>query len=129
MDDVTRRQAMRLAAATGVVGTGVVALGAGETEAQEAQKKENQAQSRGPVGITAVPQQFTNANVEFPFTSEHDTVALRPGGGQVSHFAEFTNPKGLMIAVSAGLQGKTVDFKTTGEAGGFWRSVVITRVH
>lgn len=71
----------------------------------------------------------TNANVEWAETSEHGTVALRPGGGQVSHFCEFANPKGLMIGVAAGLAGKKVDFTTTGETGGFWRNVNIVKVH
>lgn len=35
MEDVSRRQAMKLAATTGVVATGIAALGAGEAEAQE----------------------------------------------------------------------------------------------
>ncbi len=36
---------------------------------------------------------YANANVEWSDTSVHDTVALRPGGGPVSHFCAFTNPK------------------------------------
>lgn len=72
---------------------------------------------------------YTNANVEWWHTSVHGTVALRPGGGQVSHFCEFANPIGLAIAVSAGMQGKLVDFTTSGESGGLWRNVQITGVH
>ncbi|WP_019498083.1 hypothetical protein [Pseudanabaena sp. PCC 6802] len=37
--------------------------------------------------------------------------------------------KGLMVAVTAGLLRKTVDFETTGEAGGFWQNVTITKVN
>lgn len=71
---------------------------------------------------------YTNATVEWADTSVHDTVALRPGGGQVSHFCEFADQKGLMIAVAAGLAGRKVEFTTTGEVGGFWRKVEITKV-
>ena len=72
---------------------------------------------------------FTNANVEWADTSVHGTIALRPGGGQVSHFCEFSNPMRLIVGVAAGQAGKKVDFTTSGEIGGFWRQVTITKVH
>lgn len=72
---------------------------------------------------------YTNAVVEWADTSTHDTVALRPDGGQVSHWCAFADPKGLIIAVAAGLAGRKVNFTTTGEVGGHWRKVEITKVH
>lgn len=79
--------------------------------------------------MTVATTTYTNASVEWWHTSEHGTVALRPGGGQVSHFCEFSNAMGVVVATAAGMAGKTVDFTTSGESGGFWRNVTIKAVH
>ncbi len=73
--------------------------------------------------------EYKNASVEHWESDTHAEVALRPGGGQVSHFAEWANAKGLMIAIAAGLNGCTVNFTTEGESGGFWRKCKITAVN
>ena len=71
--------------------------------------------------------QYNNATVEWDRTSVHGTVALRLG--EVSHFAAFANTMGLIIAVCAGLMGRTVDFTTDGEKDGKWTNVQITDVN
>jgi hypothetical protein len=71
---------------------------------------------------------YKNARVEWAETSQHATVALRVDN-QISHFCNFENQMGLMIAIAAGLQGKTVDFTTDGEAHGQWQNVRILAVN
>lgn len=73
-------------------------------------------------------QSYTHARVEWAHTSKHGTVALRVGE-QVSNWCQFQNDKALLIAVCAGLQGRTVDFETDGVSGGHWQNVHITAVH
>ncbi len=68
------------------------------------------------------------AIVEWAHISEHDTVALRVPSGKAC-WANFTNQKGLMIALIAGMNGWTVDFATSGEKDGFFRDVQITGVN
>ncbi|HEX2204338.1 MAG TPA: hypothetical protein VHG91_13600 [Longimicrobium sp.] len=71
---------------------------------------------------------YRNAIVEWALTSEQSTVALRPDGGPVSHYAIFANDKGLIVATCAGIVGKRVDFTTDGERDNYWQNVQITAV-
>lgn len=107
MNDLTRRDALKLAGAVGMTAV----TGGSVSAAKE-----------------AADRQYTQARVEWWDESRGDAVAFRVSD-QVSHFCEFTNPKGLAIAVAAGMNGLRVDFTTSGEEGGHWRRVIITKVH
>ena len=105
MSDVTRRDAIKLAA------VGTVGLTA-STASAAAQKRET----------------YEKATVEWADTSIDDRVALRVGP-QAIHFVAGIDQKTLIIAVTAGLNGWKVDFTTAGVRDDQWQRVKITKVH